>query len=1115
MGWLDPVFREASLTRSVLVLCASGASARAVRREIARRGGCAGVEVVTIEGKAAKDAERRGSAGSWTEPPALAGRLWARCAGRAALQAAVRGHVDRARLLSVDGPTGDADFDEALASERSLRELDPTREGATDQLLQFAAHVEHRGRAALGDRRLAAVFAVGFGDEAAGLPASASAHALHLRVLAALDAVFLSGGVERPGAVPVPTQLVDDVSGEARWVAQQVAAHRDAGNVLVLVPGAADAERVRQALARSGIAAADDAPRPFAEHGLGALLFRLLPWFASSQAVIEGDDLRRLFQSTLLKHTWALSAEARAARIDELRLLDPQFEGDAEALLRLSRGQVPRVIREAHRVRATAAEWIAAFCHVAGDAEADGWRRRGARLMAWRLEALEAQRAAGSTLRQLRDFVRGFGVKTFGAGRPDTVAMAVLGSLLEEGKRPATAEHLAEAMAGSAGAGELHDGVVLLPYDHYDGRPADLLLATGLHARGFGRAPSPDPILAAGPLRKLGLLSGHEALDARERRLVAAVRRAKQALASAPARSADGRLSAQVLKLLVDEGEGSVRLVASGRDSSITNYGLALDCPEQEDLGALDKLDRCPADTRPPEASPAGRQATQVTLEWIRSGGHVEGYAPPPPVQLDATGKPLERPPRTILDEQAEPLKATPSWARPWLGDLRGLEGASLGLDPARSLAATSAFESLTHCRFQAFAKLQLRLKEADELVEELDAREVGTAAHAALEALGESTDWRVVPGGRDAAVERLYAEVVRAMHDALQAEPVGTPALGEARAGLEQRWVKHWRDLLAGRVEEVDVRAAIAKAIIDGPACASFLASATVDGLGWTVAAASRRKPLVTCLSVAFDRAEARVDPSSIADGLGGLTGPVRSTVLRVLTSEPHRSGFIGLLHDYDAMIADVPPRFAGIIKGFPEWTFGAGHGDMEGTPRTITLDGVTISVNGSIDLLQALGTDTRWEAVVIDYKSWKGKKSAKDVSEAVQEGRKIQVPLYAMVVEQADAAGWGPLPAGRQRGRSTVVYDGIRDAKGGRTALRDGEQGLSLAELGRLVAASVTHAREGQWQPAPHPKSCPVLTDRGADHCDFADTCRMRSMPGGFAPPTSQEDGADGGAK
>jgi hypothetical protein len=28
MGWLDPVFREASLTRSVLVLCASGASAR-------------------------------------------------------------------------------------------------------------------------------------------------------------------------------------------------------------------------------------------------------------------------------------------------------------------------------------------------------------------------------------------------------------------------------------------------------------------------------------------------------------------------------------------------------------------------------------------------------------------------------------------------------------------------------------------------------------------------------------------------------------------------------------------------------------------------------------------------------------------------------------------------------------------------------------------------------------------------------------------------------------------------------------------------------------------------------------------------------------------------------
>lgn len=1097
MNWLDAALTRASATNWTLILCASGASASLVRRHIAKRGGALGVMVATPTSLAAKwaDTTIQQVEDEDIAPSPLKGPLWDRCLDRPGLERQLRDHVERAIRLGVSA-TGDQDFDVALASA-------PTASGSSRDLAGLILAAKSAGRAVLGDARFTQVFAIGFGEPGIGLPAGQSVDSSHQTLVDALSATRISAPVEHAESVDVPTILADDVVGEARWVAQQVANFREHGGqpdeVLVLVPAAADADRIRTALVRSGIPAADDGPRHLREHALGGLLFRMLPWFAEgAEPMLEGDDLRRLFQSRLLSHDWdSVKDEARAELLKRLRSFEANPTLGENAVFSMSRSSIPRVLQAAHLVRATIPAWIAALGKVESKPDSEGWKRRHARLIMERLQQLATIRQSGNTLGQLRAYLLQFGVKTWIGSGPDMVALAILSALGDAQKLPARNDTLDEALAGGTSAGTLHSGVILLPYDAYDGRSADLLLLTGLHAKGFGRVPEPDPFLEAETLAKIGIRSGEAALDHRERLLQAAVRRANRSAACAPQHAADGRRSSAYLALLAGEEPGKapgVTLAIADKKQSIHSYGLPLvGCPEQEDLKAIVRVSQPPPAERPTDQSRAERLATQATVEWLREGAHVEGYRADPNMVEAA---------RTLLDFQAIFLPAIPAWARPWMGDTTHALGDHARLPPDANLSVSSAFEPLTHCRYQAFAKLQLKLKELETLSEELDASEVGTAAHVALEGTGKSTQWRVTADQIPAAIAELTPILVAGIHSELGVLPAGTPALALARDGLTARWERHWDLYVKSRIEELDPDGdaqdfALGK-IVQGVQAGTLLDEAEATcGEAWAID--KRRTKIRAWLKAAIPRLARGEDPTHDAKG-GEISGNGWKILQPWLQLPTQTATLAAFATTYTAEFAKALPHFGPIFYGQPEWTFGVSRSNPSGTPRHTTIGGEPMQVNGAVDLIRATGTAVSWAAWVTDFKSWKSVKPKKEIADGLQEGRLIQIPLYAIILRKALDEGWGPPELPGQPSGWNIVYDGIRQPKktDGLRSHRDGDGIVSLDAAESLIGESVRLARAGDWQAVPHPESCPKLKERGHDYCKFADVCRVRSLPG-----------------
>ncbi|MBN1948085.1 MAG: PD-(D/E)XK nuclease family protein [Bradymonadales bacterium] len=1229
MSWLEPLFDDTQPGATTLVLCHSAATVAMIRREIARRKGTVGITVTTPLGlaRALQPVDLAASDGSGErvelshkEP---SGRLWARVADRPGLRRLLLQHVDRARLI---GPAA-APLDLGLAELVEQEFEESTGNRACRALLDRAR--ECGSRLGVG-HDYCRVLAVGFGDEGAGLVTPEGPAAFYRELLAALGAERLSPPILHHGPLKLEVIQATDVVGEARWVAAQVARHIEMGGdpdrVLVLIPGRQDGDRIRSALARSGIPAADDGARPLSEHSLAALLFRVLPWFDElTDPAIEVDGLKRLLQSRLLGHVWTHPelAQIRAETLGRIEALgDPganqeeseelgegsegegqetigeqrQQEGRQEGSVRdplfLSRRQVVQVLRACHLVKAPLSVWIRALQEVASSAGPRLSLRRQALLIKGRLLWLQRCRGEVEGTRlvgQLAAFLEGFGIKTF-SGQPDYVAEAIRGALSENRELPATRENLEDALAGAVASGELHQGIVLLPYRYYDGRDAELLLVTGLHSKGLGQCPSPDPFFDPELLARLGVYQGECWLDLVEGQLVAALRRAGEARGCLARFDASGRAAAPHLVLGIEDPDGGgppvtlilhkgqlsteeqrppagppgdpsrrppkAGAVARLRAGRVTNYGLRLDSPETRDLGSIERRLE-PAPLNPPNleldagtgvsvptceaegvsvmgkaadrenGSPPDRgfdrqrqtvaeavdashhAALMASVEWLRAGSHLVGFQPRRPLPADPT----------LLDYLARYTPAIPDWAALYLGDARTVPGA--GLSEETNLSATYGFEPMTHCLFQAFAKVLLRLREPETIGEDLDAREIGRAAHEALRRLGRETCWRVEVARQAEAIEYLVKILCDETGRQVEAVPAATQGLRESRQGMLQRWSVHWRRYVEKRVEVLDPDGDADKAarawLKNGPELAEVAQwlEFQIDQLPRPWKPKDRGKKLKELLSLAAAALANGEEPWS-DDVFGGskLPGVGRRAVESVFPESGADQRLDRLAESYRLGYRTFRARYGPILVGVPEWSFGKTQQAPDGPARHIRLGEQQVQVNGAVDLIRVTGAPGCRSVSVIDYKSGGGVRGKTDTWRGFVRGTMAQVPLYALVLKQALEEGWGPEGVDPTELPFLLVHDFLKRPGGKKVELSETLDGVMppgdfiLGEFEQLLGNLVARMRQGEFFPVPHSDTCPVLGGRYRDYCAFGDLCRIRSWPGAEVALVEEEE-------
>ncbi|HOC99460.1 MAG TPA: PD-(D/E)XK nuclease family protein, partial [Myxococcota bacterium] len=813
MFWLDPMVSGDENLRRTLVLCRTAASANAVKRWIAARGGMVGVEVVTPSGLAMslKTPSLRPKSGDHLEadPKVPAGHPWESVNARPGLAEVLKGHLADIRI-------------EGLATEDLPAEVWPLLDAGwgggddTDALLSLVERIEAGGEA--GRLGFAQVFAVGFGLPGTDLLSPPGPNRYFERLLSGLGAIRLAAPVVSPDATP-ETALAADVVSEAAWVVKNVMDFRDAGGdpegVLVLFAGADDRDRIASALARSGIPAAVDQAQRLSRHALAILTHSILPWFddsGSDSVILVGETMRKLFQSPLLGRASYQEAEAAAlgTRIAGLKkAASDEDAGQDDALnaeqddLALHRRSVTDALKDCHMIRGTLDAWIAALDAVGNNPGAKTSTRRAAILLWQRLEWLKALR--GPTIGHLRAYLNQLSLVTF----KDRVAMSIQKALGQNAARPATPDVLDDVLGGAVSSGSINRGVTLLDYANYDGRPSRLCLLTGMHSKGVGQAPSPDPFFTDDVAATWGRCGGSAYVSFLMAQAGAAAARAERSLACVVQRAADGRAAVPVSHRLI-------RLLSHKPADGLRNYGLAVETEETRNHAAL-----VVEDAVVPVAGPvacgdneADHAALMATVEWIRGGGTYErgvDLAPgaEPPADAGSSVPDTKDPKKLTLAETiATDWGFLPKSIRPYLGDGSAINVAKIARD--KVLSTSSGFEPMTHCLFQAYLKTTLGLKKSEDLEEELSAAEVGTAVHAALEEIGTDPRWR--PATRADVVESvrflsesLTAATRRHLEDAVKDLPDATPALAKARLGLANRWGNHLKLYVQARVQSVE----------------------------------------------------------------------------------------------------------------------------------------------------------------------------------------------------------------------------------------------------------------------------------------------------------------------
>ena len=1113
--WVADIRRLVAQDSRLLVVCRTTATVRAVYRELAEtvesgsRKAWLGLQVTTLRGLVAaaapQDLAAAGAATSADEDdedavareddsgqpitravvdlPLPDGHPWkAKLEERPGLRALLREHLERIYWHEAAGFPLDG-----LRPE--LRSLVATRWGEPDDLDGLGRLLASRDLPGLHlpERRVA----VGFG--AAPFSFLGQVGPVERAILSALGCDVLDALDPRSIELPaLPAIRVRDTAAEARAVAFEAA---KGGSVLVLVSDAASEGRIRASLQRNGIAPASDAAAPLGHHSLAAVLDLLIPVFESNGgAAIDARSLLRVLTDPVLSKTAPRSATVPEAGEDEPR-----------CTLR----HVRELIGECRRVRATLADWHNAAEAIAQEwaqelrttAPSDdevsrqeaAWRRLvSARVVVAKISVL-AQHATGGRLGDLGRCVQTLGLSAAydekGNWQGDRVGWAIVRALRDDGFKLATTEALAEALAGAVASGRVDEGVVILPYGSYDGRCCERLVLTGVHDKGLAKAPAPDPFLADNDRRVLGLPTARECIE--ERLAIArwAASRATAALAIVSDADASSRRVTPPVHL---------RLVYpkdTEHPSANDSYGLGLELPEKRDRTAFDvrpaKSGRERGETKAGDGT-----CQQIDVEWARHGSALDAPFAFAPLPSDAP----------LASFLARDLERFPPDLLPWLGHIALRNEERNGL-PEGFVLTASKLRAFTQCLYRAYCQSVLRLKPIEDVEEDLDAREVGTAMHVALEQAfapegkGKNKRYKklLVPSSKvEQTREKLVASLCAALDASIKqvVEDAGldhgsSPALASAREGLLQRWKTHLEGYAERRIHSVeDAERDGRRAEIQGLAKNSPEFAEAMNLLGADLAKSAfdqLRKGLVEALTAGLPDVKRVLGAEDVI--LDALSAKKNKDIVGPrLKGAEVKKALTALCSTAAPLVAHVDYAPGGDLEVVAqELEFGESDSDgWSGKRLELELGDKPLAVRGRIDaVVRRLGKSQASGAYrVVDFKTGKTKVEMKP---AVASFVQPQLVLYAMALEklrQSEPEGDTPPRV------EMVAYDDVRNLQGPEAPFDDDTRMRARAALGAVL----DHARVGAYPPRPHSAVCPIAEDYGA-YCDFGDVCRVRS--------------------
>jgi RecB family exonuclease len=1139
-AWITEQVGPVRSGRRVLVLCRTRASLSLVRRWAARRGGVVGLEAVTPASLAQQVRQEpvlgAGRHRRWPEDLVpLHTRIGARIGARPGLAAYARRWVQHARGAAGVGAALDVpEWLQELVDEGWGREEE---EEAIEALIQAArARGRKLGASASWDK----VLPIGFDRPHEVL---APWEPLLVRALSGRSLVPPAPAPERT----IDAVFVPDVVAEARLAA--VLARQDPDGTMILVSETATARRVRDALARNGIACAWRDSDALEVHTLASAVRRCAAWFGETPRMSSGappglssggptadppvqvGDLSFVLGVTALQrplHPAAerarrvllervgLEAEAPVGRrgmidaLDASRLLDAPL---STWQVRMADLVAELAIPKPGAARASAAIAVRlallAAC-LAGAPFEDGLRQLTGEALEFDEDDFEDVLATllGDDLPQAElprgdqlGAVKRFLVACRPRVRDDPVACAILAALRHRADWPVTPSHVHQALSGSLDLGVLSDGVDVVAVDDWDGRPCRLLLLLGVHDHGLTRRAPPDPLLTDGEIAGLGALSGRVAVDERLAQVHRASAQAERVLAVVTGRDSGGREVVPPIQLALravsirggtEDGPLVVEPAATGRPS-VPSYGFELPGLPERAAVALEPVSsfggEVPLDPPEHDDEEVLHLAVQATAEWSR-----EGRGP-----ADALGQP-------------------PGWLAAYLGVAEPCAEARL---PPDQHSVTGLLRPLTHCPYQAFARAVLRVGEKREVSQELEPREVGNAVHDALERVGDVV-WRLEPRERDARAPELVSRLTAATTEAFQRAigklgPLSTARRASAE-GRRDRWNAHWPQYVTSRTlapaasedrlleDHPAVRDAVAAFRRAVPAGARLPERIVRAWVCWAAGQGPRALSSMAPEILLRDGDRGALPPSCLPD-LPALAGDADLLALHQVISgmrlkiELWRSAPVASLAEVGFGEQERPPLpEEGVLER------------VELGPVALRLGAEPLGVRGRIDRIDVLQSP-RGErfAAVVDYKTGRAKEPWRFRREQHQL-RDPQLLLYAMVV--AVTGRDRQLPEALRGVRVAVVAEDyvtqvVQDpeAGGGQQPISSETwipvDGTLLRWAARELGSRLDDARAARWPLRPRADTCPMLQSYGHDRCPLAGACRLRALP---APPAEE---------
>lgn len=1125
--WLEDRLGKPRAGQTTLVLCRSRSTVTRVRRWMAERGGWIGADVVTPHGLVAS--LERPALGvdppSSTLPLPPGNPISAQIGPRPGLVAAARRWVRRARERHTVGEPLDGLPDWLTDLVACGWADDGDRERLATALDRLRANPRNPTESHVYNR----IVLLGFDAGRAPLEPGA---------LAVAQAV-LQGPLPAdppPANRPIPAIDVPDAVAEVRLAAQLALAEPD---TLVLVSEDSTARRLRDALARNGVSCGFTDPPPAAASALGGLVLRMVPWFLGDDAPLRVLDVAWVFGHRVLSGGLSPVAERALEREREAQGLEAR-------LVRPGRRALAECLRETRILDAPLSRWIARLGVVAFDAARKDWIRGAALALRVRLQLLQARAggerpsmglgAAADSGPALDDFdalvaellgeealqIEAAEDEALPAAhsigalllflrdlRPrlhdDVAARAVMGALKDRWSLGADVATVREALNSPVEPGALGAGVDILRYDDWDGRPARQLLLLDVHHKGLSRRPTPDPLLTEAEQHAVGVLAGQALVDFRVDQLLRACAEAESVVALVAHRDAGGRDLVPPIQLRMEPADSPVQ----------QSYGLDAQLPERARARALTvQLEGEPQ--RPP-ATAEGTLAVQANAEWFRAG---RGPLPP-------TAQPRRVARYAPLDERLAVLRPiAPDWLLPWLGHAESVPEAALPADVAFS--SSRLFGPLSQCAYKAFTTAVLRVQAQEEVPEDLDPREIGTAIHDALEELGAGLRLRVPRDQLDQAraevVERLRSET-RLRLEAARAELQGlSDARQAAVLGRMERWNAHWPSWAASRIQANPKQDWSQKQIFlkAHPMVHRAVLAMRADVPG--AANQPERNLRDWLLDTVKEIEERGADPATWSDSLlareGKRYGALDASMAAGLRRFLDHPAFRGARAAWKSAEVRANGSAAPVSATGVEVPFGRPDeppGQLVGSDGSLLeldlgevalpLGSGSVKVSGRIDrLVVAMHDSGRPMVEIVDYKTSRSKPgSTYGAQKELLDGREPQLMVYALALREALRAN-DLGPSLNHAYISAVGWDYVRHTEGDPT---DGTRQPQPNELGRFlvdnpmldlvaerIGTLVDEGRAGRWTLLPRPDACPALSGWGA-YCDMQGACRLTELP------------------